>query len=1224
MTSFHTRRHNPMDLMSLCYNPVVLALIVVILCVHSSSFAQGNEGRIMGAITDQGGNAIVDAAVTVTDLQRNITRTLKTDQSGEYNAPNLIPGTYKVRSEANGFEATERQNIVLEVGREIRVDLSLKTGEQTQTVLVTSAVPLTETTNVSVGGTLDNETISNLPLNGRNFQSLTVLRPGVTIYPGGGSWTQSTDGLRAHDQVFLVDGVNSNDPWLGMSVMNAALLAGDAGTLLPLDSIDEFKTEVNPAAQYGWRPGSVVDIGLKSGTNALHGTAYAYGRTDAFDARDYFNPSNGASAGPKVPLNLEQFGASLGGPVLKDKFFYFVNFEEQRYTVGSPAHHTVPITGGSAAAADATNGLQGACLAALAAGGGGVTPLSLQLAGLNADCSAASNYPGLFLPNSSDTANVNTSLNSTSQIDAGVVRADYHLTASHELHGSYFISPGTGTVVDDPPHQLYNSQLSVQYARSQVGSGAWVWTPNSFLVNEVRAGYAHYNQIYRTADSTKNPASYSYNGSTYSIDTGQTNPLFFGLPRIRISALPNFQLGATSFQNVGPDGIWDFVDHVSILHGKHNFMFGGEVLATSNNVIYPNGDLKGAIRFANLQSFFNGVPNQANYLSGDLQRNLTNQGYALFAQDSWRIRPRVTVSAGLRYEINTVLKDSRNLLGNFDPNRGLVQVGKQISSPFDGHHLNFSPRLGVAWDLRGDGKTVFRAGFNLMFEQLTNDVFGGLQTIPTGSALFANGSQIASPGTINALANSYQGPLLSGNTPGDLAYNWANNGSSVPLFSNTAGCGDGSVQYPTNSGFFPGPCAIRGVNPHLLTPYTTMWTINVQRALTKSMALEVAYVGNHGTHLISENNTNQSSVGSGWTPAAVSTCLTSGYSNCSPDTNAEQAARPFNIKFPYLSFVNILGNADISNYDGLQATLTQRIAYGLNLTAGYTYAHALDNNSDNWGIIKIPINNKNQLYSNSDFDIRNRLTVSANYNIPGKKGFAQLMEGWSVNSIVTMQTGLPWWVQDTSNDFSGTGEVSQPQSSEYEQWVFVGKPSDFTMKHGFTGNNGGVLTGGSGGVPFFPSSGDPLNPSTNQSCNVAARKLDGGATTGLAQAALFTTGCFALGNSLLIPPAYGTYGTTTRNIFRDTGFKNVDLSVSKAIKIKEDFSAQFRVEFFNVFNHPEFANPYGGPSGGAASDDPSVGAGFGCGCVTADEGGQNPVLGSGGPRAMQLGLKLVW
>src|ERR1700726_4940979 len=323
----------------------VLGGTVLVLLLNLPGYSQGSAGRILGTITDSNGGAIAGATVTVLDVQRGTTRTLTTDDSGSYNAPNLIPGTYKVRAEFKGFRFTERKNIVLEVGQEIRVDLTLQPGEQAQTITVTEALPLVETTNAELGGTIQNQTINDLPLNGRNFENLLELRPGVVIYPGGSGWTQSTNGMRAHDNVYMVDGVNSSDPWMAQSVMNAVMASGDAGTLLPIDAIDEFKTEENPRAEYGWKPGAVVNVGIKSGTNAIHGTAFAFGRETALDAHNVFD----LQGSPKTPVELEQFGGSFGGPLKKDKLFYFANFESQRYSVGSTQVVTDPITDGAGA-----------------------------------------------------------------------------------------------------------------------------------------------------------------------------------------------------------------------------------------------------------------------------------------------------------------------------------------------------------------------------------------------------------------------------------------------------------------------------------------------------------------------------------------------------------------------------------------------------------------------------------------------------------------------------------------------------------------------------------------------------------------------------------------------------------------------------------------------------------------------------------------------------------
>src|SRR6202158_4412318 len=288
-------------------------LATLLLCV--SAFPQGSTGRIQGTVTDANGGAVTGATVTIMDVQRGNSRPLTTDESGAYNAPNLTPGAYKVRAEFKGFKTTERQNVVLEVGQEIRVDLTLQPGEQAQTITVTESIPLVETTNAELGGTLQNEIINDLPLNGRNLMNLLQLRPGVTIYPGGSAMTQSTNGLRAHDNIYLVDGINNSQVFNGQSLMNNVMAAGDAGTILSIDAIEEFKTQQNPRAEYGWKPGAIVNVGIKSGTNTIHGTAYAYGRTDAWDARNYFNPA----PQEKSPLSLQQYGGTVGGPIKKDK-----------------------------------------------------------------------------------------------------------------------------------------------------------------------------------------------------------------------------------------------------------------------------------------------------------------------------------------------------------------------------------------------------------------------------------------------------------------------------------------------------------------------------------------------------------------------------------------------------------------------------------------------------------------------------------------------------------------------------------------------------------------------------------------------------------------------------------------------------------------------------------------------------------------------------------------
>ena len=1144
----------------------VVGLSLGLLVVSLPSFSQGNAGRIAGAVTDQTGGAIAGATVTLTDVQRGVSRTLTTDDSGAYNAPNLTPGTYKVRAEFKGFKAVERDNVLLETGGEDRVDLTLQPGEQTQTITVTEALPLVETTNAELGGTLQSDIVNNLPLNGRNFSNLLQLRPGVTIYPGGSGWTQSTNGMRAHDNVYMVDGINGDDPWMSQAVWDAVMASGDSGTLISVDAIDEFKTEENPRAEYGWKPGAVVNVGIKSGTNAIHGTGYAYGRDGAWDARDFFNPA----PLPTAPVELEQFGATLGGPVVKDKLFYFLTFEDQRYAVGSLQDIQTPIT--TAGVGPNSINMIAACKAALAVGPigstkpGSLTALSAQLAGLSPTCVPLANYPGLFPINngSNSTGNgvqfIPNGLNNTNRIDSGLGKANYHISDKNSITGLYYISPGSG-ILNDSPTQSNPIWETNQYARSMAFAGNWTFTPNSQWVNEARVGYSHYYQVFEPQDATLNPASYPFNGSTYNYYTGQTNPLYSGFPGLSISGLTG-ALGASWPKIVGPDGVLQITDHISYLRGKHSFKFGGEILENqSTSDVTANA--KGPIKFDSLQDFFNGYPDgfpgdtansgsgtttkgSATILTGNLLRHFTYAGYALFLQDDWRIKPRLTLNLGLRYEINTVPVERNNLQGNFDPNSptGEVQVGVGSTSVYGGDHNNFGPRVGLAYDVFGTGRTVVRAGGGILYEQLSLDVFNGignsfgLRTAPTGATLVystpvagGGSASVVQPGngTIGVINTAFANtPIIRGYTgtpaagavppanPGSIPFQWANNSPTNTIFQFQAFCGDGKTAVPTGllAGFTPQQCNVMGVDPNLRTPYVSDFSLDLQQAITHSVSLDIGYVGNHGTKLISALDINQPScaaatspanialgalpcapgvVAPGWTSAAITSCLASA-ANCNPSTANETVSRPFAAKFPYFRYIDEFGNNDTSNYNSLQVVLTMRNYHGLSLTGGYTFSKALADASDQGtgGGNYIPINSygslRSQLYTATNFDIRDRGTISGTYNIPGRNGFGQILSGWSLNAVAILQSGLPWGVSDASTDFAGNSEfTSNSATNEGGQWNFYGNPSAWEAIHNFANVTPGP--NGAPGIPWFPGTSNPTCLAQAQLNGPAGRRL---------------------------------------------------------------------------------------------------------------------------------------
>src|ERR1700723_4049317 len=492
-----------------------------VLLLSFPTFSQSSTGRILGDVRDPSDALIVGAAVEISDVQRGVTRSLETDRAGEYVAPNLEPGFYKITVSKTGFKRFERTNVQLEVATDIRIDVVLQPGDATQTVVVNEEVPLLNTTSSSLGGTLSNEEISELPLNGRNYENLLQLRPGVVRYPGGGFSTTSTNGLRAEDNVYLVDGLFNSEPFSGQSIINGAGIAGDSATILPIDAIQEFNLNENPPAEYGWKPGAVVNVGLKSGTNGLHGTAFAFGRDTPLDARNFFNTDDQ----PKQPRNLEQFGTTVGGPIVKDKLFFFGAYEGQRSSVGNVGSIQTPATVGLATPAggsgctfittgDCANSLVNA-IQDLQGGGIPVSPASLQIGGCTLGPPVTCNgtgFPTNLGTNPNGTTTINFGLPNTVSSDNAVGKVDYHLNDRNTLSSMYFFGNNSGTVSD--ANQLQTKWLTQIHTRAQVFGENWTFVPSARWVNEARFGYNRLYQPTFTNDHTTNVE------STYGLDTG--------------------------------------------------------------------------------------------------------------------------------------------------------------------------------------------------------------------------------------------------------------------------------------------------------------------------------------------------------------------------------------------------------------------------------------------------------------------------------------------------------------------------------------------------------------------------------------------------------------------------------------------------------------------------------------------------------------------------------
>jgi hypothetical protein len=1186
-----------------------VSLVLALILISLPALAQSTSGRVLGSITDPSGASVAGATVVVTDAERGSSRTLTTDASGDYVVPDLMPGTYKIHVEARGFKSLERPNVTIEVATDVRADFSLQPGNVSETVTVSEEVPLLNTTSSTLGGTLSNKEINDLPLNGRNYENLLQLRPGVVRYPGGGFSTTSADGLRAEDNAYFVEGLFNSEPYSGQAIINGSGIAGDSATILPIDSIQEFNLQQNPPAEYGWKPGAVVNVGLKSGSNKVHGTAFGFGRDGALDARNYFN----FDPNPKLTRTLEQFGGSLGGAMIKDKAFFFGAYEGQRYNVGnsfggvtspSMVHMTPNGTCSFGFAGDCADSIPDviADISEPAAVGAGVivSPASLLIAGCAASGTSVTCDGTGFPTNNAQSIAITNGFNNVVHVDNAVGKVDYKLNDRNGISGMFFFGNNSGTVEDFP--ELQQKWLSAIHTRAQVVGGNWIWTPSARLVNEARVGY---NRLYQP---TK-PGDLNTPASAYGLDTGISGANTGGLPRIGFGGYFFPGLGGFKWPKFqGPDSITQFVDHISYTAGKHALEFGGELHYNKvTNASY--GNARGSINFlggvasANpgpngsspLEDFFAGAPLKSTVEVGNPTLQLHNWAYAGFFQDDWRATKNLMINFGVRYEFSSVPQEAHDLLGNFDPNLGMVQVGHQISSLYNPDHKNFGPRMGFAWDILGNGRTVLRGGAGLIYETVNwqsfvafNNAFGP-GSVPTGAAIDAAGD--TSGGTITTsnvtVKNVANYPLTWDAVNGPLY-----GGSTVNCFNS--------------------PCPIMTVDRNLTTPYVWNWTLNLQHAFTPNLSIEAAYVGNHGSNLTGIRDINQPPVGSGWGTGPLgelTLCLASApaYDNCAAGSNGgEQTNAPYFAKFPYLANIFQMGNVYRSNYDGLQVTLNARNYHGLSMVAGYTYSHALDDVGANWDFgygSGLPQNAHNVAaeYANSDFDMRHRLTVSLTYAIPGRKGFGQLREGWEVNSIITLESPQYWGPMDEGTDAAGVGPLpTSPPANSPIRWSFYGKTSDFKSQKGV-----GFLNVGA----------------SNPACAAQALAVDGG-TAGPSTASLNLFGCYAHGNSVMLPPPLGQFGNMSRNMFEDTGFRNLDFSLAKNFHFGETMRLQARAEFFNIFNHPNFANPYGGQNGFGLND-PSAGS-FGCGCATPDIAAANPAVGSGGPRSVQLGMKFTF
>jgi hypothetical protein len=969
-------------------------ILAFVLLAAISLSAQTFRGTILGTVTDPSGAVVAGATVSVKNAGTGLERTTQTSSDGSYALPELPIGTYTVTVTLTGFQTFQANGVTVDVAGERRVDAPLKTGQVSSKVEVSGdLLPQVETTSAELGGTLTAETIEALPVNGRDYQKLIYLNPGIAGSPDqitdspGSYGVFSMNGSRGRSNNFLLDGTDMNDGFRNDPAINEAGVFGDPATILPLDAVAELKVISNYEAEYGRNSGAVINIVTKSGTNKLHGGLLEYFRTGKLGARNYFN----FDPAPKSPFNNNQFGGSLGGPIIKDNTFFYVDYEGQSEN-GSQAGTTCVPYPQQIAYDETTNGPANPVIAALLARNpypapniasaiyNPVTPL--DYAAFDTGC-----------PNGN---NLSDSTSFFNRVDSFIGKVDHNFNANNLLTGRYYFGNSHQSF---PFAQLAGGLLpgfnTITPTRVQLISISYVKVVNSSQVNEARLGWNRFAEGFFAEDQSFVP-------NTIGLDTGITTTYNGGLPSTNVGSFS--QIGATdSLAKNRVDANWHFVDNYSWKTGKHDVKFGYEFRRTTIAQVFDH-DFRGTLGFSGLTTFLEGIPDGGgSQIQGDTERHTYQNSDGLFIQDSFRATPRLTVNYGMRWDYFGVTGEKGGQFYTVDYANGGNNVP---TSQLYGKDLNnFAPRVAAAYDVTGQGKTVVRAGWGLFYDAFSQDMFLG--HLPW-NCTFCPGPAYPGLGP-NALGEgSASGGVI---TPG------------VPIYSGFAPEGD----------FF-------SIDPHMRTPYVQNFNLNLQQQLGSKTVLQVGYVGSVGIKLFQFLDINQPSqyditqcdLGNPNNIPALASCDGPPAINSVPRTVA-----------PNFFYLNQEKSAANSSYHSLQASLHTAGWHGLTSQANFVWSHSIDTASDLEDFEpneSQPTNSTNPAgdRGNSSFDIRRRFTWNFTYQFPKAGGSMQkLKNGWGLDGILNLQDGQPWHLNyEFEGDYSGAGEgfdrpdeISTPQYS---------------------------------------------------------------------------------------------------------------------------------------------------------------------------------------------------
>jgi hypothetical protein len=1104
--------------------------------------AQVAGGTLSGTITDPSGAAVPNAEVVIKNSATGITKTVTTNAEGFYNAPNLLPGNYEIAVSATGFNTETKTGITINVGSQPVFNLILQIGSVANRVEVTTEAPTVQLTSSDISATVNATTVRELPLNGRSWTDLAALQPGVNTIQTQPSFSTGADrgnrgfgqqltisGARPQQNNYRLDGISLNDYANGAP---GSVLGGNLG----VDAIQEFSVLTsNYSAEYGKTSGGVVNAITRSGTNAFHGSAYEFLRNSALDAKNFFEQDPTL---PKASFRKNQFGGAIGGPIIKNRTFFFADYEGVRQSKGIPNPDNVPspTARGLDASGNPTQIARICFLDPTAPAGTPCTPNTpLPLTGPGAAPNpdpmthidaAAQRYLQLYpIPKDcgSDVCRFVFSAQQIVNENFVTTRIDHKFSDKDGLFGTYLFD----RTPYSSPDSFGNVQLNTLSSRQIVAAEeTHSFTPN--FVNAVRFGYNHENVnndasvgALRTVASDTSlgswPASVAVRNASFVHVSGLTD-LSGG-----VGGLPTYLYGWNSFQWYD-DAFWT--------RGTHSVKFGvaaERMLLKITAITDPNGIWS----FGGLQNFLTNIPThfQGGIVSTLTPRDLRQTIFGAYLQDDWRWKPNLTLNLGLRYEMSTVPTEIHGKIANLPTVDAMLPVcGVSVPGSCSGTGSffsnptlrNFEPRIGFAWDPFSNGKLAVRGG----------------------------------AGLFDVLPLPYQFILLTS--------------QSAPFFKYPA-LSSSNTSLPVPIKFFQVPAAdLNGSNfrttyvePNPKRNYVTQWNLNAQYQLTPSLAAMVAYVGSRGVHQpfrVDEAN------------LVIPTKTSAGYLWPNPETSGN----PINGNFGSIRAMFYQGR---SYFNALEVQLAKRMSRGFQMQGTFTWGRSMDTSSatlagDAFGNSISSLNwfDVSLTRGRSDFNVARTYVMNGTWDVPSAKSFSGparwVTDGWELGLIFTVSDGVPFtptW--GTGGDPSGT------QSSD-----------DFAFPNRLGGSGCSTLT----------NPGNPDNYIKTQCFAVPTAPCPAGSTKAADCPFYNGSGSNGIGcdpapplgpnNTAFpvpFPQCFNLRGNSGRNILIGPGITNLDFSVFKnnyVKRISETFNAQFRMEMFNIMNHPNFAPP--GPGDG--------------------------------------------